>query len=50
MTLKNWFLRNVENYMTANSQLPLSFSNASSASTPGEVKPQSPATSTGAAE
>lgn len=49
MTLKDWFLKNVENYMTTNSQLPLSFSNASSASTAGEVKPQSTATSTGAA-
>jgi hypothetical protein len=49
MTLKDWFLRNVESYMTANNQLPLSFLNSSSASTPGEEKPQSPATSTGAA-
>lgn len=47
MTLKDWFLRNVENYMTANNQLPLSFSNGSSAPTPGEVKPQSPTPSTG---
>jgi len=47
MTLKDWFLRNVENYMTATSQLPLSFSNGSPASMPGEAKQQSPAASTG---
>lgn len=47
MTLKDWFLRNVETYMSTNSQLPLSFANGSSALMPGEVTQQSPDTSTG---
>ncbi|MDC7707265.1 hypothetical protein [Vogesella indigofera] len=48
MTLKDWFLKNVENYMTANNQLPLSFLNESSSSIPGDVTQQSSVTLTGA--
>lgn len=32
LTLKDWFLRNVELYMTASSQFPLMFSNGESKS------------------
>ena len=32
LTLKDWFLRNVEHYMTASSQLPLTFSKDDSTS------------------
>lgn len=47
MTLKDWFLRNVETYMATSSQLPLSFANGSSASLLGEVNQQSPENSNG---
>lgn len=40
LTLKDWFLRNVEHYMTASSQLPLTFTTSDSKSTFNDAKEQ----------
>lgn len=47
LTLKDWFLRNVEHYMTASSQLPLTFSNSNSKSALDTSTAQTTPTSAG---
>ncbi len=47
LTLKDWFLRNVEHYMNASSQLPLTFSKGDSKSTFDTASEQTTPTSAG---
>jgi hypothetical protein len=47
MTLKDWFLKNVEQYMAATNQLPLPLSSAGSSLMSSDVQQPSPAISTG---
>ncbi len=47
LTLKDWFLRNVEHYMTASSQFPLTFSKDASKSALDTATEQAAATSVG---
>lgn len=48
LTLKDWFLRNVEQYMTASSQLPLTFSKGDSKSKFDTAAEQTAPSATGA--
>jgi len=45
MTLKDWFLKNVERYMATTNQLPLPLSSESPSLTSSDVQHLSPATS-----
>ncbi len=47
LTLKDWFLRNVEHYMTASGQFPLTFSNGDSKSPLDTATAQTTPTSAG---
>lgn len=47
LTLKDWFLRNVEHYMTASSQFPLTFSKDASKSALDIATEQTAPTSVG---